>query len=103
MIYQTSDANTPEKNISTITTTTLLCLGMATSIDALAVGIGFAFLKSNVLIAAGIIGLITFVSAFLGFLIGGNSERFLGKHIEKFGGIILIGIGTKILIAHLLA
>jgi putative Mn2+ efflux pump MntP len=83
-------------------------LAIATSIDAMAVGISFAFLglkagNGNILSASFVIGLVSFVISWTGLLIGiffGNS--FARKlRAEMWGGIILIGIGVKILIEHL--
>lgn len=80
---------------------TLLLLAVATSIDALAVGVTFAFLQVRILPAAGLIGLTTFllscVGAKVGFLFG---ARFRSG-AERLGGVILILIGLKILLEHL--
>lgn len=79
----------------------LIILAIATSIDALAVGISFAVLKVNIWTAAGIIGVITFLLSFAGILIGNRfGARFKSK-AEIAGGVILILIGVKILLEHL--
>ncbi len=79
----------------------LLLLAVATSIDALAVGISFAALQVNIWSAVGIIGVITLILSFLGVLIGNRfGARFQSK-AEIAGGIILILIGIKILLEHL--
>ena len=79
----------------------LLLLAVATSIDALAVGISFAALNVNIWPAIGIIGCITLVLSFLGVLIGNRfGARFKSK-AEIAGGIILVLIGVKILLEHL--
>lgn len=79
----------------------LLILAVATSIDALAVGISLAVLNVNIWSAAGIIGVITLILSFLGVLIGNRfGVRFKSK-AEIAGGIILILIGVKILLEHL--
>lgn len=79
----------------------LFQLGIATSIDAFAVGLTFAFFDVSILAASGLIGLIIFVmslaAVYLGNVLG---EKFKTK-AELFGGLILIGIGVKILIEHL--
>ena len=80
----------------------LLTLSIATSIDALAVGLSFAFLKVNILTASLIIGIIAFVITIIGFLIGRKVGEFVGKRAELVGGVILIGIGLRILLTHLL-
>lgn len=80
---------------------TMLVLAVATSIDALAVGIGFAFLNVNILAAAIFIALITFTLSALGTYVGHKfGERFKSK-AEFAGGVILIGMGLKILLEHL--
>lgn len=80
---------------------TMLPLAIATSIDALAVGITFAFLDVNIWIAISLIGLVTFVLSFIGTRIGNVfGQRFKGK-AEFAGGLILILMGIKILIEHL--
>ena len=79
----------------------LLMLAIATSIDALAVGITFAFLRVNIWLSILLIGIITFGFAILGVVIGNRfGERYKNK-AELAGGIILILIGLKILIEHL--
>lgn len=80
---------------------TMIVLAIATSIDALAVGITFAFFKVNILLAALIIGIITFVLCIIGVIIGNKfGDKFENK-AKISGGIILILIGTKILLEHL--
>lgn len=79
----------------------MLILAIATSIDALAVGITFALLKVNIWICVGVIGCCTFLFSFVGAFIGKKfGERFKRK-AEIAGGIILILLGIKILIEHL--
>ena len=81
----------------------LLILAIATSIDALAAGITFAFLEIPILLAVTVIGLITFCISFTGVSIGQRfGVRFKTK-AEYFGGAVLILIGLKILIEHLMA
>lgn len=89
-----------EPSIQVIRIKRLLTLGLATSIDALAVGISFAFLAVNIVEAVLIIGITTFVLSFIGV----KSGHFLGKKFkskaEIFGGLVLIGMGIKILFEH---
>lgn len=80
---------------------TLFPLAIATSIDALAVGITFAFLKINILTAALLIGIITAIISILGVIIGKKFGDRFEKSAQIIGGIILILIGTKILLQHL--
>lgn len=80
----------------------LLSLSIATSIDALIVGLGFAFLKVHILVAVVIIGLVSAAFTIIGVLLGKRYGKFLGKKAEIIGGLVLLGIGTKILLEHLL-
>jgi manganese efflux pump family protein len=79
----------------------LLTLALATSIDALAVGLSFAFLDINILAASLLIGAVTLVITQLGFYLGRKAGVLLGRNARLAGGIILIGIGLKILVSHL--
>lgn len=79
----------------------MLVLAIATSIDALAVGITFAFLKVNVCIAISLIGIITFIISVLGVKIGNVFGSKYEKKAELAGGLILILLGIKILLEHL--
>lgn len=82
--------------------TTLLILSIATSIDALAVGVTFSILQMYIISPVIIIGLITFCFSFFGVLLGCKTSKHLFENkIEVIGGIILILIGLKILIEHL--
>lgn len=79
-----------------------LVLAIATSIDALAVGISFAFFNVNILIAIAIIGITTLVLSVIAVYIGDILGKVLKSKAEILGGIILIFIGTKILVEHLM-
>ena len=80
---------------------TMLMLAVATSIDALAVGITFAFLQVRILPAALLIGVTTFCLSALGIYIGNRFGARYKSRAELAGGIILILIGVKILLEHL--
>ncbi len=80
----------------------MLILAIATSIDALAIGITFAFLEVNITLAVSLIGIITFIISVIGVKIGNIFGDKYEKKAELAGGIILIGLGIKILIEHLL-
>ena len=81
--------------------TKMLVLAIATSIDALAVGITLAFLKVNIWAAASFIGMTTFIISAAGVKIGHVfGEKYTNK-AELAGGLILMGIGVKILLEHL--
>jgi putative Mn2+ efflux pump MntP len=80
---------------------TMLLLAVATSIDALAVGITFAFLSVKILPAAGLIGVTTFLLSMAGIWIGRAFGARYKAGAERLGGVILILIGLKILLEHL--
>ena len=80
---------------------TLALTGFATSIDAMAVGVGLAFLDVQILPVAATIGLTTFVLVTAGMLLGRVLGIVVGKRAEILGGIVLIGIGATILVEHL--
>jgi putative Mn2+ efflux pump MntP len=80
----------------------LITLSVATSIDALAVGLSFGFLDVNIALASPIIGVVAFTITILGFIIGRKVGRLFGKRAEVIGGIILLVIAVRILLEHLL-
>jgi putative Mn2+ efflux pump MntP len=80
---------------------TLLILSVATSLDALAVGLSFALLKVSITMPIAIIGTITFTLSFLGATIGDKLGKAQSSKIEVLGGLILIAIGIKILLEHM--
>lgn len=84
-----------------LTVKVLVLQAIATSIDALAVGISFAVLQVNILQAAAIIGVVAFVFSFIGGVLGKSIGGLLQGKAELAGGIVLILIGCKILIEHL--
>ena len=79
----------------------MIVLAVATSIDALAVGITFAFLSVNIFLAISIIGIITFIISAIGVKIGNVFGDKYEKKAEITGGVILILIGVNILLEHL--
>ena len=79
----------------------MLPLAIATSIDALAVGVTFAFLKVNIVPAVLFIGVITFSLSMLGVKLGNVFGAKWKKRAELAGGAILICLGIKILVEHL--
>ena len=76
----------------------LLILGIATSLDAFAVGLSFAFLKVNMFLSLSLIGLVTFLMCFIGPYLGNYFGSKISNKPQVVGGIILIIIGFKILI-----
>ncbi len=79
----------------------LLTAAVATSIDALAVGVSLAFLQVEILGAGILIGFVTFLASMIAIRIGKSAGERLGNRVEVLGGIILIAIGIKILLEHL--
>ena len=80
----------------------LLTLAVVTSIDALAVGLSFALLEIGIIQASLIIGLVAFSVTVAGFWLGSRAGVLLGKRAKLAGGVILIGIGLRILITHIM-
>jgi len=78
----------------------LFILSVATSIDALAVGLSLSLLGYSIIIPASIIGVITFIFSYVGVKTGLRLHRILGKRVEIFGGVVLILIGIKIIFEH---
>ena len=79
----------------------MLPLAVATSIDALAVGVTFAFLQVQIIPAVSFIGITTFLFSALGVAVGARFGGKFGQKAELAGGLILIAMGTKILLEHL--
>ena len=100
MIKESFEENTEKANDKT-DFKTMLVLSIATSIDALAVGITFAFFDVNLVFAVSTIGVITTAISLLGVIIGNKVGEKFENRAERFGGIILVLIGLKILIEHL--
>lgn len=79
----------------------MMMLSVATSLDAMAVGLTFAFMPINVWEASTMIGVITFGISLIGIYLGKFMGQFVGKYADILGGGVLILIGTKILLQHL--
>ena len=94
-------SNEEEQADDSIAVKEMFMLAVATSIDALAVGITFAFLNVNIVSAASIIGVCTFLISFAGVKIGNIFGTKYKSKAELAGGIILILLGFKILFEHL--
>ena len=103
MIVESFRLQPTEKKTAVLRVPTLLVLSVATSIDALAVGITFSVLHEPIVTPILIIGAITFVVALAGVYIGDRFGHLFESKIEVAGGLVLIGIGVKILIEHLCA
>ena len=102
MIYETFQTET-EAKFNPLDNYTLIGLAIATSIDALAVGLSLSVLKISILSTAAIIGIITFALSFISVYLGHKWGQLCKFKLEIIGGIILIFIGSKILITNLIA
>ncbi len=80
---------------------TLLVLCVATSLDAMAVGLSFAMIGAQVLLPSIVIGVVTFGLSLIGLLAGCRLGELFGKRMEILGGLILVGIGVRIVVTHL--
>ena len=81
---------------------TLVMLCVATSIDALAIGLSLAMLRVNILYPSAVIGVVTVGLSLAGLLIGHRLGTTFGKRMEILGGVILNGIGLRIVVTHLM-
>jgi len=102
MIYESFALEEDKKIMDPQDLLLLFTLALATSIDAMAVGLSLSFLKIDILRPAVIIGMTTLAISFAGVFIGQRLGHLFEKKIEIAGGLILIGIGLKILYEHLL-
>lgn len=97
-----SDDDDDEADTASLAFKNMIILSIATSIDALAVGVTFAFLKVNILFAVTTIGICTFLLSAMGVKLGSVLGNKYKSRAEILGGIILIAMGLKILISHLM-
>lgn len=102
-IYESFQEKDEESAMNPLSNKTLLCLAVATSIDAFAVGISFAILNCSIMMQATAIGITTFVFSAFGVYFGSRFGSRMNLNVDRIGGICLIAIGMKILLEHLLA
>lgn len=100
MLYE-AYKNEFDEEVTDLSNKTLITMGIATSIDAMAIGVTFAFLQTDILTAASVIALVTFALCVVAVYIGKKLGSLLESKAEMLGGIILIGLGCKILVEHL--
>ncbi len=100
MIYD-STREKAQKTQNRLNFISLLTLSVATSIDALAIGLSFAFLEINIAAPIIVIGIVTFTLSLMGFFFGNTAGKVFENRIKIVGGLILIGIGIRILLEHL--
>lgn len=101
MIYESIKKAPHRKEVNPLNVYVLLMLSVATSIDALAVGVSFAFLRITIAIPIIIIGTVTFLLSLFGVHAGNKFGHLFEKKTAIIGGLILIAIGIKILVEHL--
>jgi len=102
MIYESFKIKAARGNFDPSNILTLLVLAVATSIDALAVGITLSLITTSIALAVTVIGLVTFALSYLGVFIGKKVGHFFESKIEALGGLTLIAIALKILLQHTL-
>lgn len=101
MIYESRD-NDCEMKSNKNSIKELIVLSIATSIDALAVGLAFAIMDIDIYLSSLVIGIITFSLSFIGVIIGNKVGCKFKSSAEVFGGVILIFIGFKIFVEHVI-
>jgi putative Mn2+ efflux pump MntP len=101
MIFEASEIKQAEKTRDPSNLLILLTFSVATSIDALAVGFTLSLLVTPLVLAVAVIGLIMFGLSYVGVAVGKRFGHFFESRMEVLGGLILIGIGVRILITHL--
>lgn len=99
MLYESFGENT-EDEIANITNKVLLLLAIATSIDAMAAGFTLNLLELNPFVSMVIIGLVTYIFSYIGVFVGSRGGGYIESKAEMLGGVVLIGIGAKILFEH---
>lgn len=101
MIYESFRIDERKSRFVLLSVGWLIAMGLATSIDALIIGVTFALLGSLIILPSIVIGIVAFSFSFIGFVLGCRIGHLFENKVEIAGGIILIGIGLKILIQHL--
>ena len=103
MIYEAFQIEAVENRSDPMDIAVLFTLSIATSIDAFAAGVSFALLHTGVVSPIIIIGIITFIMSFTGVWIGNRGTHFFEKKMEVAAGVVLIAIGLKVLISHIIS
>jgi putative Mn2+ efflux pump MntP len=101
MIYTARTASKEEKETK-LTASILPILSIATSIDALAAGLSFSLLRISITTPVIVIGVVRFLLSFAGFCFGNKLGQLFEREVRIVGGIVLIAIGIKILLEHLI-
>jgi putative Mn2+ efflux pump MntP len=100
MIWESRKDDAERVSIDPTNIYVLFVLAVATSIDALAVGLSLSFLNTAIVVPVLVIGLVTFAMCYAGAYVGNAVGHLLGRKIEAVGGLILIAIGIKIVLEH---
>ncbi|MFC1534967.1 manganese efflux pump MntP family protein [Thermodesulfobacteriota bacterium] len=103
MIYESFQSDRIKKRSNPLDVHVLFALSIATSLDAFAAGVSFAILDISIVTPVLIIGILTFLLSFIGVWIGDRGTRIFEKKMEMVAGFILIAIGIKVLMSHLMA
>jgi putative Mn2+ efflux pump MntP len=101
MVYESVKNERVSSSSNPLNLMVLLGMAVATSMDAFVVGVSFALIDLNIYWSILVIGIVTFLVAMIGMLFGKKVGDRFGKRMEILGGIILIGIGIKILLSHI--
>jgi len=105
MIYEAMQPSEDRRALTPPGLWKLLGLSVATSLDALAVGFSLSLLKVRIVAPAAVIGIVTFTLSFLGIVLGHEGKALLSgrgqRNVQIAGGLILVGIGVRILLLHL--
>jgi putative Mn2+ efflux pump MntP len=101
MIWEGYKSKPGSKRIDPTNTLVLILMAIATSIDALIVGLSFAFMDVDILFSSVLIGLMTFTVSMAGIYLGCKFCRLINYKLDVVAGFVLIGIGIKIMIEHL--
>jgi len=101
MVYESLKRGSQRSGVNPLDIHILLLLSVATSVDALAAGVSFAFLNVAIVRTVLIIGTVTFLLSFVGYYLGDKLGAFFKERIRIIGGLILVLIGVKILLEHI--
>lgn len=102
MIWQSRHPDDRAKDYDPTKGWSLVGLSVATSIDALAVGVSLGLIGVSIWTTSAIIGLVALILTYVGMRAGRTAGQYLGQWAERVGGIVLMGIGTRILMQHLM-
>lgn len=102
MIYESAKPERKQRNFDILRWRVLILLSVATSIDALIAGFSFAFIEVDIMQTVIAIGTVTFLLSFAGYHVGVSLGRFFRNKVRFLGGLILIAIGVKTLLEHML-